>query len=39
MEVALLTHEGRLLSSSVASGASIEELDQNAQKAAEELLK
>ncbi len=32
------THDGRLLSSSIASGKSIEELDQSAQKAAEELL-
>jgi len=32
------THEGRLLASTQASGKSIEELDTNAQKAAEELL-
>jgi hypothetical protein len=32
------TREGRLISSSIASGASIVELDQGAQKAAQELL-
>jgi hypothetical protein len=31
------THEGRLLSSSIGSGKSIDELDESAQKAAEEL--
>jgi hypothetical protein len=31
------THEGRLLSSSIGSGKSIDELDESAQKAAEDL--